>query len=711
MKRYIPAFLLGFIALTWQVVLMREFSVHFFGNEITFGLLLAAWLFWTGLGSIIAPKFGYTPNRLQWLYYALLLLFPLCLLVLRFSRFFLNTLPGETLGIFPAALFALLLTFCIGFPLGILFVFNASALQDDVYRVYLYEAIGSAFAGLLIYFILIPNLSNWQIVGIVGCFTSFMLYFYFKIWKQVVLLGLCLAALIGLYVFDFPSQQIFWSPFQLLESTDSPYGKLQMLKTEEQISLYVNCAPVYFFPDLAFAEESIHFALGFRPQAQKVLLLGGAGGTLIQALKYPNTQIDYVELDPEIIRISRKHLPEMEEKLFNHPRINVIAADGRFFIKRADKEYEAIIMCLPDPYTAQINRFYTQEFFNLIKSKLHPQGIFAFRISSSENYISLELQDYLASLYFTLKAVFPFVEIVPGGTNIFLASMHKHTINLDAMTSVLSTLDLNNLYVNPQMLQARLHPSRRDMLANTVQSGKPILNSDLKPISFLYNSLLWSKQFRGREKNLLHFFSSLNTFWLLDLPLIIFVLLLSFVGFRRSLSMFLLTPLVVLGMTTIVLEIVVIFTFQTLHGYLYQSIALLFSTFMLGLAWGAYQGLKWHQFLFHRMLFIQGGFVVLTGFFWLILPYQPPVFIFYLVLLILGFLGGNLFVLSNRLYLEHKTHTGMGYGLDLMGSFLGALVVSALLIPVAGLLMLLKYLFLANSFCLIFLFLGKKNRS
>ena len=45
-----PAFLLGFLAASFQIFLLREFSAHFFGNELTFGLVLAAWLLWGGLG-------------------------------------------------------------------------------------------------------------------------------------------------------------------------------------------------------------------------------------------------------------------------------------------------------------------------------------------------------------------------------------------------------------------------------------------------------------------------------------------------------------------------------------------------------------------------------------------------------------------------------------------------------------------------------------
>jgi len=83
--------------------------------------------------------------------------------------------------------------------------------------------------------------------------------------------------------------------------------------------------------------------------------------------------------------------------------------------------------------------------------------------------------------------------------------------------------------------------------------------------------------------------------------------------------------------------------------------------------------------------------------------------LFFLLLFGLGLLGGDLFIVSNRLFLREKRNYGLGYGLDLLGSFAGAIVVSSVLIPLVGLLPILKYLLLMNSFCLLFLAWGSKT--
>ena len=48
--------LIGFTAAIAQIVLMRELMVVFCGNEISLGLMLGSWLFWTAAGSAIAGR-------------------------------------------------------------------------------------------------------------------------------------------------------------------------------------------------------------------------------------------------------------------------------------------------------------------------------------------------------------------------------------------------------------------------------------------------------------------------------------------------------------------------------------------------------------------------------------------------------------------------------------------------------------------------------
>jgi spermidine synthase len=707
----IPPLLLGFLAISFQIVLLREFSAFFYGNEITFGIVLGTWLLWGGLGSIFGEKATFSQRRFSMAYQFVLFLFPVCLLCLRFSRFWLNILPGEMAGLFSMFASALALSLFASFPLGVLFVFNVTFLKGNLAKTYFLESAGASVGGLITYFVFIPILSNWQMTAIICILGLVLVFVFMKNGTRKYSMVLLVAFFVAFFIFDLPSQKIFWKPFTLIQSKDSRYGKLQAIQTEEQISHYNNNVMMFSNPDLAASEESVHYAMLQYPEAQKILLIGGGvGGSLEQALKYPSSSINYVELDPEIIQFSLSHLPQSEREVFQDSRIQVHYSDGRAFLSHSIQRFDVIILNLPEPTTAQINRFYTKEFFLIVKTRLTENGVFSFRVPSAENYISTELQDFLSSLFFTIEGVFPNVAIVPGNTNIFLASRRPLSLEYAEITRTIGDLNLGNTYVIPQLLIDRLSPLRISLLRETVSNGKGKINRDFAPISYFYNSVLWSSQFGGNEARFMGFLSRLSPFWLLDMPLVLCILCLLFLGLHKKKSYFLMTPLAILGFTTIVTEILLIFSFQTLYGYLYQRIAILFAVFMIGLSAGSFLGKKRVTVRYEWILLIQAGFILLLFTCLLLLELPPPEILFFGILFCLGFLGGDLFIVSNRLYIKEKHKYGMGYGMDLVGSFVGAVIVSSVIFPLVGLMPLLKYLILLNSFCLLFLFWGLKTQ-
>ncbi len=661
LRELIPAFLLGFLATSFQIYLLREFCVHFYGNEMSFGFVLAAWLLWGGVGSLLASRFGLRlrPNGLFRANSALLFVFPLCLVVLRLSRFLLGILPGEVTGIVPILGFSLALTLFVSLPLGAMFVFNSQFLGGDVARVYLVESLGAAAGGLLVYLLLIPFLSNWQGAGIIGAFVLVLAFFSLARKKDLPLAFAALIFLAGFVVLDFPSQRLYWRPFTLVESEDTQYGKLQVIKTSEQISLYNNSLLVYSSPDPAAAEEAVHFAFLQNTQAQRALLIGGgAGGALRECLKYRQTTVDYVELDPEIIALSRKFLGGPEREGLESPRVHVLYQDGRRFLQITKNFYDLIILSLPEPATAQINRFYTREFFMEARARLKKGGVFSFRVPSAENYLSLELRQFLASLYFTLREAFPVIRVVPGDTNVFLASEGDVTIDPNELSQRIERLGLHNTYVNPQMIFARLSPLRVDRLRAQLEEGPRRLNRDLVPISYYDSSVLWSTQFKSGESAVLRFLAGLSPFWLLDFPLLLILIVLVVLLVRPTTASRYSVPLTIMGLTTITVEICVLITFQTFYGYVYGKIALLLSAFMAGLFLGALLSHKRRRPSYPRLLLIQLGFIPLLILFQFSLRIRPPEVFMFAFLVALGFLGGDLFVTANALLLTRKRTLG-----------------------------------------------------
>lgn len=681
---FLPPVLLGFAASSFQVYLIREFSVHFYGNEMTYGLVLGAWLLWGGLGSLFASKRKFSPQAFVPILFFVVAVFPICLAALRLSRFPLHLLPGEITGLSLMLPFALALGFVINFPLGMLFVLAVSAENGNISRVWIGESLGAALGGLVVSLVLIPRLSNWQGVVLVGAaIGGAALAVPCPRKKQA---GWAAAALIlaGFWVFDLPSQRIFWKPFDLLASRDTPYGKLQVVRLKEQVSLYSNGLPVYAGGDTAAAEESIHFAFLQNPHARRALLIGGgAGGGLAEALKYPAMSFDYVELDPEIVRLSLRFLPDKEKSGLLNKRVHIAYRDGRAFLQSSRETYDLIVLDLPEPANAQVNRFYTREFFELARTRLSSGGVFSFRIPSAENYLSPARRMFLATLYRTLKSVFSRVEVVPGETNIFLASAAALTLEAESLSARLESLGLQTVYVRRELLTSRLSGLRVAWLKDRLSSAPAGLNSDLEPLSYFFDTILWNSQFRSLEAKILAGLARVPKSWLIGLPLALALLVLLLVPGKKA--VFSLVPLIFLGLTQIVAEVMLLVWFQTLHGSVYGRLALLLAAFMAGLCLGAIQGGRKQETRRRRMLGLQSGILLwLIAVFFLLRIRLPEPF-FYLILCGLGFLGGHLFITANRLFLQKKADYGLGYGLDLLGSFFGALAASSVFIPLVGL--------------------------
>lgn len=711
----LPALLLGFLAAAFEIYLLREFSAEFYGNELTFGFFLGSWLLWGGLGSLARPGAarGTSSGRLYGLYGLAIVLFFLSLVALRFSHGLMGVLPTELTGLIPALGFALVLSLLLSFPLGHYFVLNAGLLGGDVSLVYLLESAGAAAAGLVVHFLLIPRFSNWEGGALIGAGTAVLILATMKAGRSrwIVAAALVLAACLA--AFDLPSQKEAWKPLRLVEAEDTLYGKLQVIKTGEQVTLFDNGLALFSQPDAGASEESVHFALLQRDGIRGVLLIGGgASGGAAEALKYPGVRLDYVELDPAIIRLSEKHLAAADFAALRDPRVRIVYQDGRTFLERTSERYDAIILNLPEPATAQVNRYYTREFFLEARKKLNPGGVLGFTVPSAENYISEELAQFLSCLAATLRSVFSEVVAVPGGNCVFLASEGPLSIDPARLTAAIVRLGLNNRFVSPEMLPARLNPLRVDYLAGKISGRSTRINLDLVPVSYYFHSILWAGQFRGLESKLLQAAGRVRSGLLLDAPLAVFALAAAFLALRRKRSAArFLVPIAVMGLTSIVVELVVFIAFQANFGYVYGKLPLLLALFMAGLVLGSLLARRQKRSAPAALPVVQGAFVLtllaalksLSGAGGEIVPF--------ILLLVFGGLGGYLFVCANRLLLRVRPHQGLGYGVDLLASFAGVALASAVIIPLWGLPAVLLRLAILNAICFAYLLATSFSRS
>ncbi len=712
-KQALPALALGGLAATAQVYLLREFSAQFHGSELTYAFVLAAWLFWGGVGSALAGRLrSARPGRLLRWHAAAVFLLPVVFLALRFSRALLGLVPGESAGMGAALLFAAIAGLALSFPLGVLFAINVRAADGDAGRAYLLESAGAALGGLTVYLLLIPLLPSVAGAATAAWLTLAAAAAGSAERKRFAIPAAAAIVMILWTTFDGATSRAAWRPFRLIETVDTPYSRLSVIGTEDQMTLYADGRQVFTSGVGEAAEETVHFALLQRPEARDVLLIGGgAGGAAAELLKYPLVRPDYVELDPEVLRLAARHLPAADRRALQDPRLELIVSDGRTFIRTPGPPYDAVLMSLPEPSTAQLNRYYTREFFAEVRGRLRDGGIFSFTVPGAENYLSADRRDFLASLHTTLLGVFPEVRVVPGTTQVFLASSAELTLDAEELAGRISRLGLETSFLTPAALRARLNPLRLAAWRESVGSRTGRRNDDLSPISYYFGAVLWASQFRGLEAGLLRAAARWPRSLLLGLPLAVAALGLALLlGKKRHALGRGLVPLAVYGLTSIVAEFVLLVAYQVSSGVVYGRLALLLGGFMAGLAAGA---LLARASRFRRgvgLAALQAAAAASIGLCLILISGHRGEPVYFLALLGLGFIGGALFVRANRELPTDGKNAGLSYAADLFGSSLGALAAAAVVIPLAGIPAVLGVLAGLNVLALAYLALTARSR-
>ncbi len=704
---------IGFTSIIAQVVLIREFVAVFYGNELSLGLIFAAWLFWVALGSWALGRFS---ERLQLgaASYALALILVALLLpsevaLTRALRIILDITPGLMIGFGPMAwaIFIILAPLCL--ILGFQFTLGSRLLAQrggTVGHAYVFEGIGAAVGGALFSFLLVRFLNPFQIALGLGTVNLAVGIWAFgrraegdksrliPVWpKGVLLLCALLLAVMALPLGSHLNQATLdWQWGQVLFSRDSIYGRLTITGRDGQRVFFEN-GLLMFETQGTFPEEVAHFPLLEHPDPKRVLLIGGgASGTLREILKHPVEEVQYVELDPLVIQAAQTYLPPEDRAAFEDPRTTIAYMDGRLHVKESDKHFDVVIVDLPEPSTGQLNRFYTQEFFREVENILKEGGILSLGLPSAENYLSPELRHRNGGVYHTLLSVFPSVMILPGDHNFFLASEEALSSDHLLLADRLAEREVETRWVNASYLEYIFTTDRFALTLSSLMDISPIrLNQDLQPICYYYDMVLWLTRFYSNLRGLFYAASLLNLWWL-TVPLLIIAVIVW--RFRSSAVP---TVIGLTGFAEMTVTVVVLLAFQALRGYMYHEVALITAAFMVGTASGGAtmnkllsRGLEQRN-LGHRGVFasLQGGILVYTLSLPLLLttvnalPFAD--LLFPLLALLAGFLGGMEFPLA--VYLTKGSVgrvAGLIYGTDLSGACFGALLASALLIPILG---------------------------
>ncbi len=581
---------LGTSSVSVQLVMIREVMSTFSGNELVIGLVLGAWFVFTALGSAMGVPLARKtrPERSLFFGHILIAVTPLAqvaairALPLLWVR---GEMPGLTSAILSSTLIFIPYCLVAGAMLPV-----AGALiggKETTSKVYIVDTMGDIAGGLIFSLVFVHTLTHWDsliCLGLLNLCAAAVMTSYAGI-AIVVLLGLGILALrpvrLATLSWRFPGQRI-------IIHKNTPFAQLTISKTGRQLNVFQDAIPLFSTGDLKM-EAVAHLPLCQVEQGASILLIaGGVFGTIEEIAKHNPKRIDYVELDPAIIDLDR-----LIGRSLSRPFVHVHVGDGRLFVKKTATKYDIIIVDLPDPENAQLNRFYTLEFFREAKSILTPQGVVSFSLIGAENYIEETGLAVNRSVYAALKATFKHVLVFPGDTHYYLAS------DAPLITDIAAVLAKRRI-LTKRLVDYELHsmadPLRIDLLSRLLSQQDVTPNRDLSPAAFGHLLDMWMKK-SGSPKTLLYIMFALT------LGFAVFACHRDLIGFTIMTS----------GYAGMAFELSLLLLFQVIYGYVYLRICIFVTLFMIGSTIGAFSCGRFKKGGQRQIIATEALFVVLTA--------------------------------------------------------------------------------------------------
>lgn len=160
--------------------------------------------------------------------------------------------------------------------------------------------------------------------------------------------------------------------------------------------------------DLVFLHTKLYLLVNyFKKDIKNTLMIGGGGYTFPQyyLAHYPNTTMDVVEIDPGVTALAKKYF-----RLRDNSQMTIFHEDGRTFLNRTDKKYDAIWGDAFKSFYSPPFQLITLEALQKIENHLVDNGVVLVNIISA---IEGSQGKFFRAEYATFKKVFPQVFVFP----------------------------------------------------------------------------------------------------------------------------------------------------------------------------------------------------------------------------------------------------------------------------------------------------------
>ncbi len=285
---------------------------------------------------------------------------------------------------------------------------------STVGNLYAISTIGSIIGTFVAGFILISFLGNTVILLSLAVFLILTSIFSHVSGKKLSKIGVSILFILGIvgtfFLNDYNKAHGFvdvdtqYNRIMIRDEIDEMTGKpIRSFYTD----FYGRQSGMFLDSEELLVEYTRHFHLvsHFNPDFKKSLMIGGAGYSFPKdyLLKYPDAEIDVVEIDPKVTELAREYF-----NLPDDPRLNIIHADGRIYLNQTDEKYDAIFIDAFNPAGFVPHHITTKETVEKLKSALNDKGIVIMNIVTA---VRGEGSGFMSAEYKTYSEVFPQVNM------------------------------------------------------------------------------------------------------------------------------------------------------------------------------------------------------------------------------------------------------------------------------------------------------------
>ena len=208
-----------------------------------------------------------------------------------------------------------------------------------------------------------------------------------------------------------------------------------------------------------YHEMIAHVPLLAHGSAKRVLIIGGGdGGTLREVLKHSIEQVVMVELDADIIELSKLYFPQVSDGAYDDPRLSLVIGDGVEYVRQVQEKFDVVILDSTDPIGPG-ERLFTRAFYERCRALLRSSGMIALQ-SGAPFYNPEQLVGVCDRLGYSFNAVRPFLAPVPtyaGGMLALVAAGENHRAlrpPIKTLRDRFERLEYHTIYYTPEVHRA-----------------------------------------------------------------------------------------------------------------------------------------------------------------------------------------------------------------------------------------------------------------